>query len=132
VPPLSAQLTPKLIGPIFDVPAEAWNALWRTTTNANAFMRHEWLAALESTGCADADAGWTPHHLGLYEGARLVAALPLYEKHDSDGDFSRDWGWAEAAARARLRYYPKLVATVPFTPVGGARLLTDGTVDRAV
>ena len=132
MPPLSTALAPKLIGPIADVPAASWNALHGATPGANAFMRHEWLAALEATGCADADAGWTPHHLGLYDGDRLVAALPLYEKHDSDGDFSRDWGWADAAQRARFRYYPKLVATVPFTPVGGARLLTDGLVDRAL
>ncbi len=123
-------MDPRIIGSITDVPAAAWNALHAATPGANPFTRHEWLAALETSGCATPERGWTAHHLGLFEGERLVAGLPLYEKHDSDGDFSRDWGWAEAAQRARLVYYPKLVATVPFTPVTGARLLTNG-VDRA-
>jgi hypothetical protein len=121
---------PRIIGSITDVPAPAWNALHAATPGANPFTRHEWLASLEESGCATPESGWTPHHLGLFDRGRLVAAMPLYEKHDSDGDFSRDWGWADAAQRARLRYYPKLVATVPFTPVTGARLLTNG-VDRA-
>lgn len=128
-------MEPRVLGPIGDVDPAAWNRLVAATPGANAFVRHEWLAALEASGCAEARAGWTPRHLGLFERRggidHLIAALPLYEKHDSEGDFSRDWGWAEAAARAGYRYYPKLVATVPFTPVGGARLLSDGVVDRA-
>jgi predicted N-acyltransferase len=122
---------PKVLDSILEVPAASWNALVSATPDANPFVRHEWLAALEESGCADAARGWAAYHLVLFDGARLVAALPLYEKHDSDGDFSRDWGWADAAARADLLYYPKLVATVPFTPVGGARLLTAAGVDRA-
>ena len=110
--------------------ASAWNALWRETPGANPFTRWEWLHALEASGCAVPEAGWVAHHLGLFDGAALVGALPLYEKHDSDGDFSRDWDWAAAAERARLVYYPKLIASVPFTPVTGARLLTRAGIDR--
>jgi predicted N-acyltransferase len=121
----------RIIGEIAEVPAAEWNALVDATADSNAFVRHEWLAALEASGCAAPRAGWRPHHLGLYDHQTLVAALPLYEKRDSDGDFSRDWGWAEAAERAGFRYYPKLIASVPFTPVGGARLLTAPGIDRA-
>src|SRR5204862_66770 len=76
--------------------------------------------------------GWLPQHLTLWRAGKLGAAAPAYIKADSDGDFSRDWGWAEAAARARIAYYPKLVLTVPFTPVGGRRLHVAAGEDRAV
>jgi predicted N-acyltransferase len=49
----------------------------------------------------------------------------------SDGDFSQDWGWADAAGRARISYYPKLAITVPFTPVTGRRFLVADGEDRA-
>src|SRR6185436_4406887 len=55
-----------------------------------------------------------------------------YLKEDSDGDFSRDWGWADAAARAGIAYYPKLTLTVPFTPVTGRRILSAQGFDRDV
>jgi predicted N-acyltransferase len=122
---------PRIIGDIGGIDASAWNALVDATPDANPFVRHEWLAALEQSGCATPSAGWRAHHLALFQDGVLAAAMPLYEKRDSDGDFSRDWGWADAAARAGFAYYPKLVATVPFTPVGGARLLTASGVDRA-
>jgi predicted N-acyltransferase len=53
---------------------------------------------------------------------RLVGAVPLYLKTNSHGEFIFDWGWADAAQRAGLRYYPKLVAAIPFTPATGRRL----------
>jgi predicted N-acyltransferase len=54
----------------------------------------------------------------------LAAACPLYVKAHSDGEFIFDWSWADAAQRAGIRYYPKLLVGVPFTPVAGARFLT--------
>ncbi len=44
-------------------------------------------------------------------------------KSNSFGEFVFDWAWADAYRRHGLRYYPKLVSTVPFTPVTGKRLL---------
>ena len=49
--------------------------------------------------------------------------MPLYEKHHSFGEFIFDWGWASAAQRAGIPYYPKLVSQIPYTPVTGPRLL---------
>ena len=66
------------------------------------------------------------------EGGRLVAACPLYVKGHSEGEFVFDFGWADAAQRAGIAYYPKLLVGVPFTPVGGARLLTAPDVPRDV
>jgi uncharacterized protein len=106
----------------------AWDAL--LDDQATPFVRWAWLEALEHSGCVGGESGWTPRHLALWDGDRLVAAAPAYLKEDSEGDFSRDWGWADAAQRAGIPYFPKLVLTVPFTPVTGRRILVAPGVDR--
>ena len=58
-----------------------------------------------------------------------MGAAPLYLKTHSYGEFVFDWAWAAAAPRAGSRYYPKLVAAVPFTPVTGRRLLVRPDAD---
>ncbi len=106
-------------GAISDIAPEAWNTL----AGSQPFLQHAFLHALEASGCVSAGTGWAPHHLTLWQGEALVAALPLYEKAHSYGEFVFDWAWAEAYARSGLAYYPKLLSAVPFTPVQGARLL---------
>lgn len=113
------------------VPAIDWD---RLAGESNPFVRHAFLLALEQTGCVNTSAGWTPCHLlvharGPGEGA-LIGAAPMYLKSHSYGEYVFDWAWADAYERARLRYYPKLVAAVPFTPATGARLLA-GPEDEA-
>jgi predicted N-acyltransferase len=105
---------------IHDVTAAEWDAL---DHRGSPFTEHAWLACLEDAGCATEARGWLPCHLALYEGGALVAAAPGYVKSSSEGEFVFDWGWAEAAERARVPYYPKLVVAVPFTPATGARVL---------
>jgi predicted N-acyltransferase len=113
---------------IAELPRAAWDAL--VDPRAAPFTSWGWLEALEHSGCAVEKTGWRPRHLALWQGERLVAAAPAYIKEDSDGDFSRDWGWAEGAARAGIAYYPKLSITVPFTPCTGPRLLVHRDADR--
>jgi len=117
MPPLSVRFLRSLA----ELPEPAWSRLLRP--DDNAFVSWQFLRALETSGCASPEAGWLPLHLGLYRGSELIAAAPGYIKQDTDGDFSRDWDLASVAERARLPYYPKLVLTVPFTPVTGRRLL---------
>src|SRR5690349_15691130 len=93
---------------ISDVPREAWDALADGDDAVNPFTRWAFLEALEESGCASPRSGWRPRHLTLWRDDRLVAAAPAYARDSSDGDFSRDWGWAESAARAGIGYYPKL------------------------
>jgi predicted N-acyltransferase len=116
---------------IATVPAVDWDQLAGET---NPFVRHAFLLALEQTGCASTSAGWTPCHLLVHtQGPRqgtLIGAVPMYLKSHSYGEYVFDWAWADAYERARLRYYPKLVAAVPFTPATGARLLV-ATEDQA-
>ncbi len=59
-----------------------------------------------------------------------MAACPLYVKGNSEGEFVFDWGWADAAERAGIHYYPKLLVGVPFTPVTGSRFLVAAGEDR--
>lgn len=106
-----------------EVSADDWNAL---ALHGNPFLRHEFFTALEDSGATQRATGWEPQPLLLWDdgdAARLVGAVPLFRKHHSYGEYVFDWAWADAYARAGLAYYPKLVAGVPFTPVGGARLL---------
>lgn len=106
---------------IGDVAAADWNSLHGTVS---PFLRHEFLAALEESGCAAPASGWTPSHLLLRDEARrLIGAMPLYRKSSSYGEFVFDWAWADAYRRAGLSYFPKLVSAVPFTPATGPRLL---------
>lgn len=104
---------------IAHVPAAAWNAL----SDGNPFLRHEFLNALHETGCASPKAGWAPQYLLLQEGGKLAGAMPLYLKGHSYGEYVFDWSWAEAYHRNGIEYYPKLLCAIPFTPVGGPRLL---------
>jgi len=114
----------RILAAVADVPPVTWDALLaHEPAAASPFVRHAFLDALESSGCASARTGWRPRHLTLWRGERLVAAAPAYVRHGSDGDFSRDWEWAAAAERAGLGYYPKLLLAVPFTPASGRRLL---------
>ena len=111
-----------------EVPQQSWDAL--LDPSASPFLEWGWLEAMESSGCAAPPAGWRPRHLTLWRGGRLIAAAPAYAKDGSDGDFSRDWEWAAAAQRARIRFYPKLVIGVPFTPCTGRRILVAPGEDR--
>jgi uncharacterized protein len=97
-----------------------WNALVGTQT---PFLRHEFLAALEHTGCVGARAGWEPRYFTLYDARGLAAALPAFVKTHSYGEFVFDFAWAQAYNRAGGQYYPKLTIAIPFTPATGARLL---------
>ncbi len=103
-----------------------WNAL----AGDSALLRHSFLNALETTGCVGADIGWEPIHLGLFRNGKLEAAMPLYVKHHSWGEFVFDFAWADAYRRQGLRYYPKLVNCVPFSPVPGPRLLGSNDANK--
>jgi len=104
---------------ISSLDAAAWNAL----AGDSPFLRHEFLAALERSGCVGVDTSWQPNYLTVIGDGELLGALPLYLKHDSQGEFIFDWSWADAYAQAGLSYYPKLVCAVPFTPATGQRFM---------
>jgi predicted N-acyltransferase len=118
----------RFIQSISEVGAAEWNAL---AGSAQPFLRHEFLLSLEESGCTIARTGWAPRHALIEDRqGRLLGALPLYRKAHSRGEFVFDFSWANAYAQYGLKYYPKLVSAVPFTPVTGPRLLVDPSADR--
>jgi predicted N-acyltransferase len=103
------------------VSASAWDAL---LPESQPFLRHAFLSALEDSGSIGGRSGWrASHRVWLSEQGELQAALPAYLKSHSYGEYVFDHGWADASQRAGIRYYPKLLGAVPFSPVTGPRLL---------
>lgn len=100
--------------------AQAWNQL---CVGDYPFVRYEFLHALEKSRSVGEGTGWQTQHLVVYEGDELIAAMPLYIKTHSYGEYVFDWAWADAYKRYGLNYYPKLINAIPFTPCVGARLL---------
>ncbi len=112
---------------ISGIPAQAWDALF---DSSYPFTRHDFLKALEESGCVGARTGWHPNHITLETDAGIVAAAPLYLKDHSYGEFVFDWSWAEASHRAGIGYYPKLLCATPFTPSAGPRLGASNAATR--
>ncbi len=89
----------------------------------NPFLSYRFLKALEDSKSVGRRTGWQPQYLLAEEpGGDLLGAVPLYVKGHSQGEYVFDHGWAQAFERAGGRYYPKLQAAIPFTPVPGPRL----------
>lgn len=107
------------------VEPDEWDAL---AGEDDPFVEHAFLSALEESGSVGPGTGWEPRHLVLVRDGSLVAALPCYLKSHSYGEYIFDFAWASAAHRARIRYYPKLVAMVPMTPATGTRFLVHESV----
>ena len=122
--------TPKIaiLESLNDVEPQQWNRL----AGNQPFLRHEFLQALQDSGCVGPRSGWLPQFVTLWQDDQLLGAMPLYLKHHSNGEYVFDWAWADAYQRHGLRYYPKLVCAVPFTPVTGLRLLADSAEARAL
>ncbi len=110
-----------------------WSQLAHTTRGQpgyNPFISHAFLSALEDSGCVATKAGWLPQFLRLEdERGVLIGAVPCYLKSHSQGEYVFDHGWADAFERAGGRYYPKLQASIPFTPATGPRLLVNADWD---
>jgi hypothetical protein len=95
----------------------------------NPFVSHAFFSALEASGSACARTGWGPRHLLARLDGRIAGIVPCYLKSHSQGEYVFDRGWADAYERAGGQYYPKLQASVPFTPASGPRLLIRGGLD---
>jgi len=117
-----------------EIAAADWDRLANPdAATFNPFVSHAFLHALEEAETVGPRSGWIPQHLTATDDQGLRAAMPLYVKTHSRGEYVFDQGWADAFARAGGAYYPKLQAAVPFTPVPGPRLLCrpGETVDAA-
>ena len=109
----------RVLNSIDQCDARDWDSLFGSDY---PFLQHRFLSLLERSGSACTHTGWHPQHLLLSQDGVNVAALPLYRKSHSRGEYVFDWTWAEAYHGHRLDYYPKLLSAVPFTPAAGPRL----------
>ncbi|HSK05136.1 MAG TPA: peptidogalycan biosysnthesis protein [Kofleriaceae bacterium] len=135
----STNITVRAVGSTKALDPAAWDAL---DHGPSPFLRHGFLAALEDTGSIDPGSGptseaprparrrsgWTSIYVLAERDGRLVGAVPAFVKTHSYGEYIFDWGWANAAERAGLPYYPKLVVAAPATPATGPRILLDPTL----
>jgi predicted N-acyltransferase len=113
----------QLIEHLHRIGSSAWNDLVAADEDATPFLRYEFLHALHQSGCASPRTGWTPTFLTLTGELGLAAAVPLYRKDHSFGEYVFDWAWAQAHEERGRAYYPKWLAAVPFTPAPGSRLI---------
>ncbi|MBN8982360.1 MAG: N-acetyltransferase [Rhizobiales bacterium] len=126
------------VSSVAQISAEDWNACANppcassiATTDSrgdskaayNPFVSHAFFSALEASVSASPRTGWGPRHLIARAGGKIAGIVPCYLKNHSQGEYVFDHGWADAFERAGGNYYPKLQATVPFTPATGPRLL---------
>src|SRR5579871_3801137 len=145
----SSEITLEAVPSVAEIPAEDWNACANpqpgkarngadrlagsctdTRPAYNPFVSHDFFSALEASGSATARTGWGPRHLIARRDDVVAGIVPCYLKSHSQGEYVFDRGWADAYERAGGRYYPKLQASVPFTPATGPRLLIRNDVDR--
>jgi len=114
-----------VLGGIGEIAAAEWDACAGdgATPPADPFTTHRFLAALEDSGSVGPGSGWMPRHLVARSGGTAIAAMPVYAKGHSQGEYIFDHNWAHAWENAGGRYYPKLQCAVPFTPATGRRLL---------
>ena len=121
-----------IVSSLSEVGQGPWDALVQAQAAPTPFLSYAFLHALHASGSASPESGWQPQFLLLYDAADvLAAALPLYVKGHSYGEYVFDWAWADAYARHGLEYYPKLLSAIPFTPVAGSRLLAVDDAARA-
>lgn len=119
--------TVSAVGSLHDIAAADWDAL----AGDSPWLSHALLSALEDSGAVGGHSGWRPAHLALWRDGQLLAAAPRYLKTHSRGEYVFDWAWARAYAQHGLRYYPKQLCAVPFSPIPGPRLLAGDAASRA-
>jgi predicted N-acyltransferase len=122
---MSDQIEIALLDSMAEIPAAEWDAIACPDPGRplDPFTTHRFLVALDRSRSTGKGTGWQPKPLVLRRGGVPVAAMPLYVKSHSQGEYIFDHGWADALQRAGGRYYPKLQSAVPFTPATGSRFL---------
>ena len=93
------------------------------------FLSYPFFDALEQSGCTAEATGWNPMHVTELQ-IETDFFMPLYNKTHSMGEYVFDYVWANAFHQYRLNYYPKLVTSIPFTPVQGPRISTKNPMNR--
>ena len=114
----------EIVKSISEITAQDWQ---RLNQDCSVFSNYLFFQCLETSGSVANSQGWQPHHLQLRSNDEneINAILPMYVKSHSWGEYVFDCTWAEAYQKHNIPYYPKLVATTPFTPVTTNKLLSN-------
>ena len=110
----------RIVSALSEIGQAQWDALVQAQADTNPFLSLAFLNALHESGSASGKSGWQPQFLTIWRAdddkasGDLVAALPLYVKSHSYGEYVFDWAWADAYERNGLEYYPKLLSAIPF------------------
>ena len=120
-----------IVSSLSEIGQSDWDQLVQQQATPNPFLSFAFLDALHESGSACAATGWQPQFMALYDGDTLAAAMPLYVKDHSYGEYVFDWAWADAYHRNGVDYYPKLLSAIPFTPVTGPRIMAIDARARA-
>jgi uncharacterized protein len=99
---------------------KAWQSV---QSDSFPFADYEFLLALEQSNCLGRRTGWQPFYICCQEEENLLGVLLCFLKTNSYGEYIFDFAWAQAFESYGLRYYPKMVAAIPFTPATGPKLL---------
>ena len=128
-----SSFTVRLAGSAAEIGESTWDACANPAgiADPHPFCRYAFYHAVEASGSASARTGWRPVHLIIEHDGRVDGILPAYLKNHSQGEYVFDHSWADALERTGGDYYPKLQASVPFTPVTGPRLLIASHADTA-
>ena len=118
---LISDVTINFVDSIDKVKLCSWNDL---TPSHSPLFQHQFFSILEKSQSVSAKQGWQAHHLLATSNDELIAVMPMYLKSHSWGEYVFDWTWAEAYQGNGLAYYPKLVATIPFTPITSNKLVS--------
>ena len=119
----------------------SWQSQAQWQTPDTPFMSFAFWQALSDTGAIGERAGWLPIYILVHriddtqDNAAVesqaptsadimhpVAVMPVFIKGHHQGEFVFDHSWAQAYAQYGLDYYPRLVTSVPYTPITGQRL----------
>lgn len=122
---------PRIITSLSEISEQDWNrCCFNDDTRHNPFLSHQFLNALEESGCATAETGWQAQHIIIGKEDEVVGAMPLYLKSHSQGEYVFDHAWANAYHNAGGQYYPKLQSSIPFTPVTAPKLCVSPAENR--
>ncbi|NLY33952.1 MAG: N-acetyltransferase [Alcaligenaceae bacterium] len=126
-------MSQKLQISILDSPSDLKADTWQSFCQKNPFTGPDFLQTLHASTCVAPEYGWHARYLYLQDEHQTpLGLMPLYVKTHSRGEFVFDMAWANAFERHGLAYYPKLVCSIPFTPVTGPRLLSNNQQHKRI
>ena len=77
----------RIVSSLAEIGQPRWDTLLAAQKEANPFLSYAFLQALHESGSACDQTGWEPHYLSLWLDDVLVAAMPLYRKFHSYGEY---------------------------------------------